>query len=223
VNIGADHHSTTFFEYLGITYEGDGEDYEVSNLKGSCLNCAESLKFDYRGGFSPHYSVDRLGSGGGYLLFNSEDTYGRINANEGTNFKVISSSVVAGAIKTSDKLNLKPYLFSEFLNYFMEINPVTALQENIAGMLNALIFPNPFHSEAQIRFVTEQQGRVQVDIYDFQGRWVKSLTDGQYVPGTHQIIWDGSDQHGSRVKNGQYICRIITNGLVETQKLIYLN
>lgn len=217
-----DYHATTFFEYLGITFEGDGEDYEVTNLKGSCLNCTESLKFDYKGGFSPHYSVDRLGSDGGVMLFSSEDTFGRIFANEESSYKVISSSVVIGAIETSDKLNLKPYLFCEFLNYFMEINPVTGLQENIAGLLNTLIFPNPFRSEAQIKFVSEQPGRVQVDIFDLQGRLVKSLADCLFDPGIHKITWDGTNQNGNPVQNGQYFCRIASNGMAETQKLIYL-
>lgn len=207
---------------MGITFEGDGEDYEVSNVKGSCLNCSESLKFNYRGGFSPHYSVDRLGADGGFLLFSSEDTFGRIFANEGSNYKVISSSLVIGAIETSDKLNLKPYLFSEFLNYFMEINPVTALQENITAMLNSAIFPNPFRSETQIRFSAEQPGEVQVDIFDINGRWVKSLTKGKFESGSHQITWDGTDQQGNMVKSGQYFCRVLTKESVETHKLILL-
>jgi hypothetical protein len=222
VNIGKDYHTTTFFDYLGITFDGDGEDYEVSNVKGSCLNCSESLKFNYRGGFSPHYSVDRLGSDGGVLLFNSEDTFGRIFANEGTNYKVISSSLVIGAMETDEKLNLKPYLLSEFLNYFMEINPVTDLQENISGTMNMAIFPNPFQNETTVRFIAEQTGEVRVDIFDISGRWIKSLANCTFESGSHQVTWDGTDQQGSGVTSGQYFCRILTNVSVETHKLILL-
>jgi hypothetical protein len=207
---------------MGITYEGNGEDYEVSNLKGSCLNCSESLQFAYKGGFSPHYSVDRLGPGGGVLLFNSEDTHGRIFANEENSYKTITSSVVVGAMETGDKLNLKPYLFSEFLNYFMEINPVTALQENIASMLHTTVVPNPFRNETFIRFITDNPGVVQVDIFDISGRWVRSLANSHFEPGNHKIAWDGTDNKGSQLKHGQYLCRVTTERSAETQKLILL-
>lgn len=192
-------------------------------MKGSCLNCSESLKFNYKGDFSPHYSVDRLGSDGGFLLFSSEDTFGRIFANEGSNYKVISSSLVIGAIETGDKLNLKPYLFSEFLNYFMGINPVTALQENITRMLNTAIFPNPFRSETQIRFITEQTGEVQIDIFDINGRLIKSLAKGYFESGSQKITWDGTDQQGNMVKSGHYFCRVLTSEFLETHKLILIN
>ncbi len=98
------------------------------------------LEFNYYGGEDPHYSVDRMGSTTGEILFHCENGHGRMILNEGETFKAISSSIVLGAMADGSGLNIKPYLIAEIVNYFMRIvvNPVTPGDSNCDGIINVL-------------------------------------------------------------------------------------
>lgn len=191
-------------------------------MKGGCYNCAESLKFNYLGGPDAHFSLDWLGSDGAQLIFTSEDGAGRMFVNEESNYKVITSSIMIGAVANNDSLSLKPYLFSEFVNYFIGYNPVTKLQENIGKILSGKSYPNPFKGETKIRFEINRTGIVDIEIYNINGQKVISLVHGQYKPGQYKVTWDATDQSGRRVNNGYYICRITSGGSAISKKLILL-
>lgn len=220
VNIGTDHETTTFFDYLGISLKDNGNDYEVNTLKGNCAGCTELLKYYYLGGISPHYLVDRLLAEDALPLLSSEEGHGRMFIHETDDYKVISSSVVIGAIANSDSLNIKPYLLSEFVNYFIGYNPITSLQENVEQLFSGTSFPNPFSSETTIVFDLEQRSPVTVQLYDMSGRLVNQLADAVYGPGRHTLQWDATNQAGERVDKGFYFCRIQSGNQVKTHKII---
>ncbi|MCB0805920.1 MAG: T9SS type A sorting domain-containing protein [Bacteroidales bacterium] len=223
VNIGYDYDNTEFFEYLGIHYLNDGDDDEVVNLKGGCNNCSENLKFDYRGGISPHYSVDRMESQGSELLFSSEDGFGRVFINETAGYKAISSSVIVAAVANSDSLNLKEYLFSEYINYFLGYNPITTLKENVQQVFGKhLSAPNPFTEQTNIQFVLDKPGFVTVDIYDLNGKLVCNILEKYLVSGEHQVRWNAMDRHNSKVQKGSYLYRITSDGKVISGKIVLL-
>jgi len=108
---------------LGIGYVGPGGDFEVNSLLGNPGSMMTDLDINYFGGSDPHYSVDRIqtSSSTSELLFSSEDGYGRVIANETDEFKTVSSSIVLGAMANGDFLNLKPYVISEIVNYFLDL------------------------------------------------------------------------------------------------------
>jgi hypothetical protein len=223
VNIGLDYENTTFFDYLGIEFLDDGDEYEVLTLKGGCYNCSESLKFDYLGDISPHYSCDKLGANGAALLLNSEDGKGRMFVNEQSNYKVISSSVVIAAVANDDSLSLKPYLFSEFVNYFMGYNPVTTLQENLYQMLEGYSYPNPFTNATTINFTIDECEQVTIAVYTMNGQLIKNLVNNEYQPGEYNVIWDATDQSGMKVGNGWYLCQIVAGHQVLTKKMVVVD
>jgi len=202
---------------LGIEYKGDGGQYEVVTLKGNCMNCTESLKYYYLGEISPHYSIDELKSDGAVMLINSEDGKGRFFAYENEGYKVITSSITAGAIANDDSLNFKPYLFSEFFNFFLGYNPTTTLQENISGMLDGKIYPNPSQSQTSITFSLGKADMVKVEIFSMNGQLIETLANGFYPAGRHQLKW------GNGREKGSYVCRIISGKQVITKKLILVD
>lgn len=178
------------------------------------------LHFDYFGGPDPHYSLDRLGASGSELLFNSDDGYGRMFLMEEDGHKVISSSIVLGAIASGDTLNLKPYLVSEIVNYFLDFNPTTSLKENIADLISGSNFPNPFRSETRIDYRVKEKGRVRIDIYNINGQLVKSLVDEELLPGSYSTNWDASNQNGEKVESGFYFYRINLGNNSQIEKMI---
>jgi hypothetical protein len=68
--------------------------------------------------------------------------------------------------------------------------------------------PNPFHESARIEYDLTQPGDVSLDIFDLQGRKIKTLVDGPVPAGNHFAIWDGLDLVGRRVASGVYFCRL---------------
>ncbi|MDX1902816.1 MAG: FlgD immunoglobulin-like domain containing protein, partial [Thermonemataceae bacterium] len=46
-----------------------------------------------------------------------------------------------------------------------------------------------------------------VEIYDAQGRLIKYLARNQTLANEGSLIWDGSNENGSRVRRGYYLIR----------------
>ncbi len=65
-------------------------------------------------------------------------------------------------------------------------------------------YPNPFNPATAIRFFLPTAAQVNLDIYDLQGRRVRSLWTGRAAAGEQEKIWDGRDESGGIVASGLY-------------------
>ena len=88
---------------------------------------------------------------------------------------------------------------------------VSELQQN---------FPNPFNPSTTIPFTVAEHGPIELDVFDLLGRPVRSLVSGPVPAGDHAVIWDGSDESGSRVGSGVYLYRLRGHGVDHTRKLM---
>lgn len=222
VDIGLNYNNTEFFDYLGLQYLGDGGEEEVVKLKGGPNCLASELSFMYAGGYSPHYSLDRLESNGSELLMSSEDGYGRIFFKETPSYRSVSSSILLGAMASGDTLNLKTYLVSEMVNTFLGYNPSTALREILSRTRSSLSYPNPFSEKTQIEFNLCEPSIVILDVYNLKGEMINRIFDGYLGSGVHSVSWDATNETGSRVPAGYYFCKIKSGNSVLTEKMILL-
>ena len=222
VDIGKNHDSTTFFEYLGILYLDDGVEDEVIILKGGEDQIAADLVMMYKGGVSPHFSLDHLEATDGEYLFKSEDGIGRVIVNESQDYKTITSSIVIGAVVNGDTLNNKSYLISEYVNYFLDYNPITSLQENIDLIVMSGNYPNPFSDKTIIRFTLPSAGIVSIDIFNLNGQLVNQLLNTELLPGDHEVIWDATNENGGAIQSGFYFYKINFGNQSITEKMILL-
>jgi len=70
-------------------------------------------------------------------------------------------------------------------------------------------YPNPFNGETMISFeLPSYAGRVSIGIYDLVGRLVKTYKWNDLGPGTHNVVWNGSDSRGQPVASGIYFYRL---------------
>ena len=83
--------------------------------------------------------------------------------------------------------------------------------------------PNPFRSGTLISYTISEPGPVSVNIYDFRGILIKTLYNGHLAAGQHEIIWDGTDDHGSLTAAGVYFYRIEAEDNSQTGKMVRLN
>jgi len=82
--------------------------------------------------------------------------------------------------------------------------------------------PNPLTigAQGQIHFSLPDPGRAALEIFDLQGRLVKTLFSGAGKAGDNEVTWDGTDTDGHRVSAGVYFYRLRASDQEISKKLI---
>ena len=79
--------------------------------------------------------------------------------------------------------------------------------------------PNPFNPRTTVRFDLVRDGFTELDVYDLNGRRVRTLTSGYLSAGEHQETWDGLNDGGRPVASGVYLFRLRGSDFVESQRV----
>ncbi|RLF62719.1 MAG: hypothetical protein DRN33_05270 [Thermoplasmata archaeon] len=84
--------------------------------------------------------------------------------------------------------------------------------------------PNPFNLTATIQFgIPYGHGNnVKIEIYDQNGRRVRTLWDKSTAPGYYSVIWDGKNDIGSNVPTGVYFCKIVHPEFTDTKRAVLI-
>lgn len=72
--------------------------------------------------------------------------------------------------------------------------------------------PNPFTRFAAASFSVARPGRVDLAVFDLQGRRVRRLRSGWHPGGTDALTWRGDRDDGSQVPDGIYFLRLKVEG-----------
>ncbi|MFN0149353.1 MAG: FlgD immunoglobulin-like domain containing protein [bacterium] len=80
--------------------------------------------------------------------------------------------------------------------------------------------PNPFGTVARVRYSIPESSPVDLRVYDASGRVVRTLLRGTASVGSHEAIWDGSDDAGARMESGVYFLRLSTNEESQTSRVV---
>jgi hypothetical protein len=81
--------------------------------------------------------------------------------------------------------------------------------------------PNPFNYSTYISYITKESGYIKIEVYNMNGRKVTTLMDVKQLPGNGEFYWDGTDDYGRKLPNGNYLLKlIINNNSVENLKLV---
>jgi len=90
------------------------------------------------------------------------------------------------------------------------------------GSLLHAAYPNPFTPALSTTFSFElkYEGRVRLQVYDPQGRLVRTLVDGTVGPGRHEIDWDGRNESGQDLSAGTYFYKLRAAGISYSRKAI---
>ncbi len=87
---------------------------------------------------------------------------------------------------------------------------VAALRQNV---------PNPFNPSTRIDFRLEKAGPVTLEILDLGGRRLATLVNESLAAGSHQVVWDGTDDGGAGQGAGIYLYRLTAGGVSQTRKM----
>ncbi len=83
-------------------------------------------------------------------------------------------------------------------------------------------YPNPFNPTTTIEFNLPMKSNVTVVIYNLLGQEVQQLVNQQYSAGNYRVTWDGTSNNGIQVATGMYLYQIVTDGFIETKKMLLL-
>ena len=108
----------------------------------------------------------------------------------------------------------------------MGVNP-SSTPQNFTLMQN---YPNPFNPSTTIQYHLNQQGTVNVSVYNLSGQKIRQLVDSHQDPGQYSVSWDGKNERGVTMGSGMYFYRLNVNsafagtrdGLSKTGKMVLL-
>jgi hypothetical protein len=86
-------------------------------------------------------------------------------------------------------------------------------------------YPNPFNGQTKIDYeVMDAAGmmEVSVQVYNVLGEKTKTLVTERHAGGRFTVMWDGTDDHGTKLSSGTYYYRLISGGFVSSKKMIML-
>jgi hypothetical protein len=92
-------------------------------------------------------------------------------------------------------------------------------QEYPGGGNTLFATPNPALERTTICFTLMATASADINIYNTQGRLIKSFADTRYSSGSHTIVWDGCDNLGRKMSSGVYFVELHTNTRTSTTKL----
>jgi len=95
------------------------------------------------------------------------------------------------------------------------------VQIPVATSLNGN-YPNPFNPETTISFSLKEPANVSIEIYNVQGKLVRTLVNEERTAGNYTVIWDGRDSGGRNVASGVYYYRMRAGKYSSTRKMIML-
>lgn len=82
-------------------------------------------------------------------------------------------------------------------------------------------YPNPFNPETRIPFFLAMPSSVRLEVFDGQGKLIRTIPAGSLNAGNHQVRWDGTDNRGEAVGSGIYLYRLVGEGFVsQVRKMV---
>ena len=84
-------------------------------------------------------------------------------------------------------------------------------------------YPNPFNPATTISYTIEESQHLSIDIYNIQGRKIKTLFRGGKAAGEYQVIWNGKDDLENPVSGGLYLCRFQMRNFSKTIRILFVD
>ena len=201
-----------FGSLFGLNGIADGNG-DLGPVVGQTGSFTQEMNFDYYGENS---SIDHLVPTQGSIIFHDGDNgYNCGVAYNSGNYRTVGTSFELGGLTDGVGVSTKAVLLDSIMHFFglfssgiEEQNPVPEVSR-----LTLKVYPNPIINRTVI--LTQAAN---VRIYDVSGKLVRtfSATNLQPHATNNHFVWDGTDEHGSRLPAGVYF----VNLNVENKRLI---
>ncbi len=82
--------------------------------------------------------------------------------------------------------------------------------------------PNPFNPQVSLFFNLNDPGKVQLKIFDLNGKPVRVLLDGNTPAGNYRVQWRGKNDHGNSVAAGIYFAVLTSEKDRRVTRVLYI-
>ncbi len=106
--------------------------------------------------------------------------------------------------------------------WIVKLNSVTGISEVQNPVSDFQITPNPFSGVTTLSFHFVNQNNSNIEIRDFEGRIIKNLNSKNLNIGSNEIVWDATNNSGSKVDNGLYFITISSDNFSKSKKAVVL-
>lgn len=105
-----------------------------------------------------------------------------------------------------------------------QLTHVSVENDQVKPLIFAFInnYPNPFNSFTTIAYNLNHDSAVSLEIFDLNGRTIKSLINCFQSAGQHRFIWDGTDDNGKPVASGIYFYSLKTQDGSQAKRMLLL-
>jgi len=83
-------------------------------------------------------------------------------------------------------------------------------------------YPNPFNPATTLRYELPEPGKVEIRIFDLQGRTVNQLVSAFQDVGKYTVVWNGCDSRGNQVPSGIYFYQLKSGSFSKTRKAVLM-
>jgi hypothetical protein len=81
--------------------------------------------------------------------------------------------------------------------------------------------PNPvLGPRAEVNYTVPDAGKVSLNVFDLNGRLVKTLVSGNAKPGVNRVVWNLTNNAGKQVSSGVYFCKLVAGSKTQSRKLV---
>ena len=117
-----------------------------------------------------------------------------------------------------DQENISDFAFSNIIHHTSsQDDPILP-----AAPMSICAKPNPFKPSTTLEFSLAKAARVRLEIFNCRGQKVRTLANGAFTHGEHQLSWDGKDASGKQLSSGIYLLRFTTGKEHQLLKLVLM-
>ncbi len=171
-------------------------------------------------------SVDLDGDGKLEIVLAEQSVYDSININV---FNWVDTSGIGQWILDNDNSYKVFNEYRKTIRVLEYTGESTGLQARTYGIISPddykleQNYPNPFNPTTTINFTLPLNKKITLKVYDMLGKEVKTLIDNTTMQkGNHKVIWDGTNNFGSKVASGNYIAKMKFGNFAKSIKMTLL-
>ncbi|MFA6570858.1 MAG: T9SS type A sorting domain-containing protein [Bacteroidota bacterium] len=162
----------------------------------------------------------------GYYIFRAEKEDGNYillnNAPVTENYFVDSSSDLSSNYYMVRAVKLEETASGSYYNLSQGVFCKSSIPRFDLDMLNKpdfIVYPNPVKDKLNIYFIEPFNSKYKIDVYDIQGRFLKEISSGEFIPGKYELQWNLQDNNSSKIATGAYLLKFITDFFVKTEMI----
>ena len=111
-------------------------------------------------------------------------------------------------------------VYANILTFDVTATKIT--DNNALPSMELSAYPNPFDNNTRITYSVTKPENVNVEIVNLLGHRVKIFNTEFKQPGNYSMIWDGTGQNGSKLVQGIYFVRVLTESNSAMMELILI-